>query len=304
MYGGQGTVKLRIKRLLLISILFCLILTLLSPGCPQQPATEEMPPAPPITVELSFPDGAPPLSHEAKLNCVVKARRNFENMSVEIGLPEGFELVSGDLSWVGDIPSGDDLEVIRATVRAVKTGNWTIEATTYIDPEKHSGFGGTGRYPIYVSISEDSSEWGIYPPWHEGGGHPVPIEQVDERSIPIVDLSISHAPLLNEPAEITCTVTTLIDYPNMNAQVIFPYGAEATVVEGNLEWHGDLIANVPVTFSAQVVFTYGGYYEIGWRVWQTGKEYSWANPRLICLLIGEDESSFCEEPTPVLPPEP
>jgi hypothetical protein len=290
------------KRIFVISILACVLLIPLAPGC--NPFQTEQAPAPPITLEISFPDGAPPLNQEAELNCVVKAPAiSLKNMSIEIRLPEGFELVSGDLSWVGDITKGDEVEVISAVVKAIKVGNWAIELRTSIDPEKQGGF---SMYPdwqdaIYVSVLEDSAEWGKYPPWYEGGGHEVPIKVVDEASIPKVDLSISHAPLVNEPAEITCTLTTLIDYPNMNAQIELTYGAD--LVDGSLEWHGDLIANVPATFSAQVVFTRSGGYEIGWRVWQTGKDFSWANPGLICLMIGEDESSFCKEP-PLIPPPP
>ena len=290
------------RRIFIVSILTCVFLIPLVPGC-----TLESPPAEPITVELSFPSGAPPLNTEAELNCIVKAPAiSLKKMSVEIRLPEAFELMSGNLLWVGDINLGDEVEVISAVVKAVKTGNWAIELRTSIDPEEQGGF---SIYPdwqdaIYVSVLEDSAEWGIYPPWYEGGGHEVPIKVVDETSSPIVDLSISHAPLVNEPAEITCTVTTLIDYSDMNAQVKLTYGDALALVDGSLEWCGDLVANVPATFSAQVVFTHSGHYEIGWRVWQTGKEYTWANPGLICLNIGEDESSFCKKPTPVLPPPP
>jgi hypothetical protein len=223
-------------------------------------------------------------------------------MSVDIRLPEAFELVGGNLSWFGDINQGAELEVVSAVVRAIEAGNWAIELRTSIDPEEQGGF---SMYPdwqdaIYVAVSEDSAEWGVYPPWYEGGGHEVPIEVVDETSSPIVALSISHAPLVNEPAEITCTLTTLIDYPDMNAQITSIYG-DLALVDGSLEWHGDLAANMPATFSAQVVFTRSGVYEIGWRVWQTGQDFTWATPGLICLKIGEEESSFCEEPTLIFP---
>ena len=112
-----------------------MLLTSVATGC----TPVDIPPASPITVELSFPDGAPPLNQEAELIYIIEVREPgciLENMSIEIRLPEGFELVSGDLSWFGDISSGDDLEAIRATVRAVNTGNWTIESRCAINPEK------------------------------------------------------------------------------------------------------------------------------------------------------------------------
>jgi hypothetical protein len=86
-------------------------------------------------------------------------------MSVEVDLPDAFMLVSGNTSWFGDIPVWDEVIVISATVKSVKSGNWTIRSTTNLNPKENGGFGGTGEYLIYVSVSEDAAEWGIYPPW-------------------------------------------------------------------------------------------------------------------------------------------
>lgn len=169
------------RRIFIVSILACVLFIPLAPGCAQFPP--ETPPAEPITVHLSFPDGAPPLNQEAELIYIIKPDCILKNMNIEIRLPEGFELVSGELSWVGDITKGDEIEAIRAVVRAVKIGNWAIELRNSINPEEQGGF---SMYPdwqdaIYVSVSEDSAEWGEYPPWYEGGGHPVPIEQEVDR---------------------------------------------------------------------------------------------------------------------------
>jgi hypothetical protein len=152
-----------------------MLLTSVATGC----APLDTAPAPSITVELSFPDGAPPLNQEAELICTVNALSlPVKNMSVSVNLPEALELVSGELSWLGDVAEGDEAEVIRAVVRSVKTGNWTIELNRYLDPEEHGWFGFHNPLPFYISISEDSAEWGITPPW-QGGGHEVEIERVD-----------------------------------------------------------------------------------------------------------------------------
>jgi hypothetical protein len=177
------------KHIFIVSIFVCVLLISLVPGCTSGQESSgsqsqlESPPAPPITVDLSFPDGAPRLNTEAELNCIVKAPAiSLKNMSVDIRLPEAFELVGGNLSWFGDINQGAELEVVSAVVRAIKAGNWAIELRTSIDPEEQGCF---SMYPdwqdaIYVSVSDDSAEWGIYPPWYEGGGHEVPIEVVDD----------------------------------------------------------------------------------------------------------------------------
>lgn len=101
-------------------------------------------------------------------------------MSVEIRLPEGLELVSGELFWFGDIAEGNEVEVIRAVVRSVDTGNWTIELIRNLNPEEHGWSEFIDPAPFYISISEDSAEWGITPPWQTGGDGEVEIETVDD----------------------------------------------------------------------------------------------------------------------------
>lgn len=56
----------------------------------------------------------------------------LENVTMKITLPDNLELVSGDLSWHGDIASSGELQ-IQATVRAVKKGIAEIkgEAISY-----------------------------------------------------------------------------------------------------------------------------------------------------------------------------
>ena len=38
-----------------------------------------------------------------------------------------------------NVPKGAGVEVIRAVVKSVKVGNWTIEVLGYIDPEERGG---------------------------------------------------------------------------------------------------------------------------------------------------------------------
>jgi hypothetical protein len=285
------------KRIVIVSILAGVLLIPLVPGCGL--FWHESPPAEPITVELSFPDDAPQLNTEAELNCVIKAPAiSLKNMNVEIRLPEAFELVSGDLSWVGDINQGDEVEVISAVVRAIKIGNWAIELRTSINPEKQGGF---SWYPdwrdaIYVSIFEDSAEWGIYPPWYKGHGHEVKISMEGDPLQEIKSyISISHAPLLNETAELIYTVSSRIDFPNIEAQIILPEGA--VLVDGNLEWQGDLEAGVPINILAKIAFKETGNWRIDAGVWYwIGDENSGRVMDSIYLTVGVNHSEFGEPP--------
>jgi hypothetical protein len=137
----------------------------------------------PIIDEVSFPDGAPQLNHEARFVRTVYAKNiPIKNMRVSVNLPEGLVLASGNLTWQGDIVKGEKVDIITAVVKAVKTGNWIIDIITDIDPRENGFFIGSLEVPsrgvVYVSISEDSAQWGLTPLWYKKDGpvepQPVP----------------------------------------------------------------------------------------------------------------------------------
>ena len=123
-----------------------LILTLfisVFPGCANPKATqppsststapEELPgggePSPPYTLELSFPNGAPALNQVAELKGVVRNKNaGMIDVKIVVVLPDGFEFESGNITWSADSLPFGDTEVINAQLRAIRTGNWTIEA--------------------------------------------------------------------------------------------------------------------------------------------------------------------------------
>lgn len=168
------------KRLPVIAGCF-LVLSLLLVGCNKSPPATtppekvygESPPTSPYTLDLSFPDGAPPLNHEAKLTYTVLTSRDLKNLRVNITLPGGLALVSGNLSWQGDMKAGETIEV-DTVVKSVKAGNWTMIKSHDLDPAQNGGYMG-GSMPYYVSISENSAASGIYPPWQKSEGNTVPI---------------------------------------------------------------------------------------------------------------------------------
>jgi len=273
-------------------------------GCTGEGSTtpQETAPPPPFTVEVSFPDGAPPLGQTAELICVVEADWiSIQDMSLEINLPEAFELVSGSLSWTGSVPMGDEVEVMKAVVKSVKTGNWTIERTGYLDPKKNGGVGGTGSGPaIYVSVSEDSAEWGKYPPWYEGGGFPVPVEREKAPFSGIkVDLSIPHAPVLNEAVELTCTISSDINILNTTAQIMLRRaGTPISVGDNVTTWQGDLKADEPASFSTEILFNKAGKWAIEASAWHViDEKNSYGGMDVIYLTVGVDSGAFGWPPT-------
>ncbi len=117
--------------------------------------------------------------------------------------------------------------------------------------------------------------------------------RVFEPSSPIkVKLSISKLPVLNEPVDLTCSVTSVSDAPNSIALIKLPKGAG--LVSGILEWQGDLKANIPVSLSAQIVFKETGHWAIegGAKCGIIPGKFEWGDLDVIYLDIGAESSTF------------
>jgi len=130
-------------------------------------------PGSPVVIESSFPDGAPQLDHTAELVYTIKIfAHDIKDMDFTINLPDAFQLISGDISWSGDLNEGTVKE-ISVLIKAVQTGNYEIKVTTYVNPEQNGGYGGNGHHSTYVAVSDDSAEWGAFPPWRPKNSNPV-----------------------------------------------------------------------------------------------------------------------------------
>ncbi|UCH51916.1 MAG: hypothetical protein JSV54_04005, partial [Chloroflexota bacterium] len=170
-----------------------------------------------VAVELSL-SNAPKLGYSAELIFVMTSRKPTDNLTIEVTLPEGIERVSGDLYWHGDIPEGgtrnednwdEKIEhkvVLRAVIKAVKSGDWVIQARASYYPY---GYLHNEADNLYLQVTADSAKMSrmpFYKPpkisWSEYA--PVELE---------LKLSLSKAPRLNETAEVTCIATVK---PNPN----------------------------------------------------------------------------------------
>ncbi len=145
---------------------FLLVFVILLSGCNNAPTTPASSVEPlesatsgvtyPFVITLSFPDGAPPLDHTKVLHGVIKSNYALlPNMVFEVTLPEGLELLTGELTWTGTVPEYGEVIAINATVKAVNTGNWTVGFKYYFT----ENITNIGQGWIYLSISENSAEW-------------------------------------------------------------------------------------------------------------------------------------------------
>jgi hypothetical protein len=165
------------------------------------PPYTESPPSPLYDLEVSFPDGAPRLNEVARLKVILFQKAQILNyVQIEVILPEGFVLVNGYLTYEADSLPYGDFEVINAQIKSIKTGNWVIETRMQWFEEGASIPEKEGKYPIYVSVTEESAEWGINPPWQ--GHTPAPL-----------DTSNPTPPTITYP-QTSELVSDNTDYPN------------------------------------------------------------------------------------------
>jgi len=106
---------------LVIAILIALsIILLLSVPQTEKESTFSLP----LDTQLLV-TGTPVLNQTVQIAFTVRAKDNVYNLTVNIILPGGLRLISGDNLWEGDLNVGDSVNLFLTT-KAVKLGAWTI----------------------------------------------------------------------------------------------------------------------------------------------------------------------------------
>jgi hypothetical protein len=235
----------------------------------------------PIQVSLSIPT-VPRLNEDAEVIYTISSVLDAPNTNAWLTLPEGAELVSGDLTWQGDLEAGKPIS-LPATIVFKETGDYAIEAVARHIITAADSWGDLDV--IYLNVAADRGM-----PTIPSVGLP---SKGEERapSTPIkVELAISSIPAVNQSTEVTCTVSSIRDAPDTTAQIILPEGAE--LVSGDLTWQGDLEADKPISFSATIVFKETGSYAIeAVARCEIVKANSWGDIDVSYMHVGVDRST-------------
>lgn len=102
------------------------------------PSGGKTPPSP-ISIDIFFPDEvSEPLSLNQTFNLTwaMTPHGNIRNVEAGINLP-GFVVLSGNTTWNGDLKKNKPIEHIL-TVKAIKTGEWTLTSNAYSFPKSES----------------------------------------------------------------------------------------------------------------------------------------------------------------------
>ena len=110
-------------------------------------------------------------------------------------------------------------------------------------------------------------------------------------------LVLSHAPRLNELAQVTLIVTSTLDAPGATAEIVLPPGAVATA--GALTWTGDLQAQQPLRVQVTIKFTQEGNWTLlGKALRPAGGKDVWGDMSVIYLHVTREagQAGFGQEP--------
>jgi len=205
-----------------------------------------------IMVELSLSD-KPALSKEVEVKCTATATGDAPRAQVKLGFPEGFTVIRDNtkvsigeatfhpnstgsyVMWRGDMVKGDTIE-LAAVAKPIKTGCWNIWADTdyRLAPGSYT-FSGSDVLTVYIFRDGADVIHGRMSTYYDV----------------TLDLSVPEYPKLNEIAEVKCTVTSDNDVPKARLRLI-PNNRHF-IIQRDFYWEGDLIADVPIEVTAQIM---------------------------------------------------
>lgn len=225
----------------------------------------------PLQVKLSLSD-KPLLDKPVKLTLTIKSmitnqnnsKFAFPNTSAKIEIPEGFEFVSGEREWYGNLSANEE-QKIDAVIVSKRVGYYKLIG--YVNSKQFDGaFGGADI--IYVEVSPKDAIIGSRPEnnWYEPAqGQAIAVAENNEKIKS--ELIISQTPELNKEFTITYRVIPQEDildsryrqmsivFPPKAFKIInveFPEGGKTYKSSSQLSWQGDLKKDNAVEIKATV----------------------------------------------------
>jgi DNA-binding transcriptional ArsR family regulator len=206
---------------------------------------------PPLIVSLSSSPFSTEKTAELTLTITSNINKILPNVTAGIILPDGIELVSGNINWSGDIPANGSVK-LNVVIKAAKKGEWVVKAyvKTMIDVAPYYT-----EDKLYI-IACENVEVSKYPPeseddWYEKGVA-IAIPLATNNKMINSTVSFSSLPELNKEVTLTYTLVPSIDlpaeqtyitliYPSKGFELIsveFPSGGEKYQSAGQLTWKG------------------------------------------------------------------
>jgi hypothetical protein len=248
-------------------LVFVLLVLSTCAGCIHQ--EEESEPAP-VLEDYFRGDfvvtGEPILNQEVEILFTVKPITDSPNTEIFFYLPEGIELVQGNKHWTGDIKE-DEVVEIKISVRPILEGQWEIYA--YVKGMLDGKYEKDRDYSLFFLISKDSGQVSrirFYPP---------SVEQMGKSMTVGLVIRVPQFPKVDEEVVVTFTLIASRDVPNVRAVIVLP--EELILIDGVLEWTGNLEKEKEETFQITIRTTESGRFEILGILTYDDEEWKFAN---------------------------
>ena len=170
------------------------------------------------------------LSHEPKLNSIFDINYSIENLyndeeiEAKIFLPDGFEFISGDLSWDGTIRESET-KTLKAKVKCVKQGYWLLSASINEDGSELS------NEIRYIMVNKEEG-------YAFNKTYETPDIDID------TELYVYGEPYVNNPVNVTYNVTVPYDITSNNAYAVLEISNKRLYYvnkhAGEFYWEGEL----------------------------------------------------------------
>jgi hypothetical protein len=210
--------------------------------------------------------GEPVLNQEVEIVFSVNPVLDAPNTFINIYLSEGIELVEGDSTWEGDIKQGEPIQV-TIIVRPIQEGQWDI--ISYVESVFSSKRKVENTYYLVFLTSRDSgqvSRTHFYPPPVEDKSVYIPVGLVIE---------VPHFPNVGEEVIVTFSLIASEDVPHVKVVIVLP--EELVLIDGVLEWAGDVEKEKEETFQITIKTTEEGRFEILGILTYDDEEWKYAN---------------------------
>jgi len=302
--------------------------------------TKEEPPGAPVNIAFghSYLTELEGVGSEFNINFPMTPQHYIQNITARMVLPEGLAFLNGtllcsrgeqrlwieeldeNLTWNGDMEEGTWMR-FEVKVRATEVGNWTVVMSVGKCLSEGPWFGNATIYGLWwygnarvygFKVFEDKiSSWSgdsslnPYPPCFQYGK----ANLGDFKIIfPPVVLNITVSDFtepegLNSEANLTASVTAKEDILNATVRVWLSEGIK--LIDGNLTWSGDLIANTSVDLNVRIMVVELGQWHVSVHVERSVLEddgiwHRYHVSGIGFLIIAEEHKVFTFPPPPIV----
>lgn len=276
----------------LLLVLACLALVISALSCAPQQYEKRL--------ELRL-EKAPRLNESVELTCIRRSSLGIPNEKINVQIewiepkrdrvvkvPPEDVLVEGNFNWEAVVTKGIPVE-FSAIIKFPHEGNWRIRAVS-----ASPGWDSDG---VFLHVGKDSGMFGWQEDYRPSTG-PSPLIP-SERFPMTVQVDISKAPRLDEPAELTWVINSIRDIAEVKGEIEF-YRMEGTnrvnvpienvLIEGDLSWEGSLKKDTPVQLAAIIRFPEEG--DWGIEAWAHSPEQEGGCNYPLFLSVGKEKGRF------------